>query len=412
VNPSYNHTDSRIICENDLPYTYGDTTFLAGTVTGEYVVMFRSVHDCDSAITLHLTVNPVYSVIIDSAICQGESILFGGESLTTTGLYRDTLLTIHGCDSVITLNLTVNTPSATTLYDTICQGETYTDNGFNLPEQYILGTRDHVLPALTNTAGCDSIVTLRLTVNRVWNREVNHAACGSYTWNDSTYTESTTTVHTYQTALGCDSIVTLHLTIHHSSPTQYFTDTLCTGEIYNEHGFYLVYDTTGIFTENKRLTNNTGCDSILIVTLTVTPNYSYRIIDTIFAGQTYTDYGVNIVTDRPNIYRDTLYLSSEFGCDSTITLALFATPGLGTADHQQGFTFNVYPNPTRETVTIEASTLMNEIEFFDINGRRVLRLEPTATLEERCNITGFAPGVYFVRVQTEKGVLTKKLIVQ
>ncbi len=412
VNPSYNHIDSKIICENELPYTYGDTTFLAGTVTDEYLVAFRTVNGCDSVITLSLTINPVYNVEIDSTICQGQSVLFGGEARTSTGLYRDTLPTIHGCDSVITLNLTVNMPSATTLYDTICQGEPYTDNGFNLAEQYTLGTREHVLSDLTNAAGCDSIVTLRLTVNRVWTRNVDLSVCDSYRWNDSTYTESTTVVHIYQTTSGCDSTVTLNLTVNYSSPTHYLTDTICVNEVYNEHGFNVVYDTEGIFTESRTLTNSTGCDSTLTVTLTVMPNYSYRITDTIFAGQVYTEYGFNIVTDRPNIYRDTLYLNSEFGCDSIITLALFATPGLGTVDYQQGFTFDVYPNPTRETVTIEASTLINEIEFFDVNGRRVLCLEAIATREERCNIASFAPGIYFIRVQTEKGVLTKKLIVQ
>jgi hypothetical protein len=45
------------INENDLPYTYGDTTFMPGSVqTGDYTFYFTTVDGCDSIIILHLTV--------------------------------------------------------------------------------------------------------------------------------------------------------------------------------------------------------------------------------------------------------------------------------------------------------------------------------------------------------------------
>ncbi|HEX2684408.1 MAG TPA: gliding motility-associated C-terminal domain-containing protein [Ferruginibacter sp.] len=50
---------------------------------------------------------PVFT-IIDTAICQGGSVYAGGANQTTTGIYRDTLLTVIGCDSVIITNLTVH----------------------------------------------------------------------------------------------------------------------------------------------------------------------------------------------------------------------------------------------------------------------------------------------------------------
>src|SRR5690606_13358728 len=65
--------------------------------------------------------------------------------------------------------------------------------------------------------GCDSIVTLNLTINNPTTGTDVQTACNSYTWIDNnTYTASNNTAtHTIVggAANGCDSIVTLNLTI-------------------------------------------------------------------------------------------------------------------------------------------------------------------------------------------------------
>jgi hypothetical protein len=91
-------------------------------------------------------------------ICSGDSLIFGSQALFTTGVYTRTELNQFGCDSTITLNLTVNQPSASTINATITQGESYSFNGQNL---YTAGT---YTATLQNAAGCDSVVTLNLTV--------------------------------------------------------------------------------------------------------------------------------------------------------------------------------------------------------------------------------------------------------
>jgi hypothetical protein len=66
---------------------------------------------------------------------------------------------------------------------------------------------------LTNAAGCDSVVTLHLTITNTDHTDYTDVACDSYTWHGTTYTESGDYT-SYQTNVsGCDSIVTLHLTI-------------------------------------------------------------------------------------------------------------------------------------------------------------------------------------------------------
>ena len=68
---------------------------------------------------------------------------------------------------------------------------------------------------LTNAAGCDSIVTLNLTINISNTGTDIQTACDSYTWIDGvTYNASNNTAtHTLTNASGCDSVVSLNLTI-------------------------------------------------------------------------------------------------------------------------------------------------------------------------------------------------------
>jgi hypothetical protein len=69
---------------------------------------------------------------------------------------------------------------------------------------------------LTNAAGCDSVVTLDLTINYSNSGTDTQLACDTYTWMDgNTYTATTNTpTWTLTNAAGCDSVVTLNLTIN------------------------------------------------------------------------------------------------------------------------------------------------------------------------------------------------------
>ena len=72
---------------------------------------------------------------------------------------------------------------------------------------------------LTNSVGCDSVVTLDLTIlNSTVGTDVI-TACDSYTWIDGiTYTNSNNAAtHTLTNAVGCDSVVTLDLTINYTT---------------------------------------------------------------------------------------------------------------------------------------------------------------------------------------------------
>lgn len=95
-------TINATVCKN---YVLNAQTYAA---SGSYTQYLINAAGCDSILTLNLTVNEKFTTV-NKTICQGQSYYAGGANQTVSGIYKDTLITTLGCDSVITTNLTVNT---------------------------------------------------------------------------------------------------------------------------------------------------------------------------------------------------------------------------------------------------------------------------------------------------------------
>jgi gliding motility-associated-like protein len=120
----------------------------------------------------------------------------------------------NGCDSIVTLNLTINNFVTGTDVQVACGSYTWID-GVN----YTSSTNTPTFTIVGGAAnGCDSIVTLNLTINTFVTGTDVQAACGSYTWIDGVNYTSSTNTPTFTivggAANGCDSIVTLDLMIN------------------------------------------------------------------------------------------------------------------------------------------------------------------------------------------------------
>ena len=99
-----------------------------------------------------------YNITLNESFCTGDPFDFNGTPLSAPGQYIDTLTAIGGCDSIITLNLDELATSNFFFSENICTGETYTFAGQNLTTTGIYND------TLTNSVGCDSTITLDLTV--------------------------------------------------------------------------------------------------------------------------------------------------------------------------------------------------------------------------------------------------------
>lgn len=155
VNQASASSFSQTVC-NGESFNFGGNTLTAG---GVYYDTLQNTAGCDSIVTLNLNVLPLATATVNAAICTNQNYEFNGQQLIQAGQYFDTLQTQAGCDSFVTLNLNVVNQLSSSLNAAICAGESYDFNGQTL-------TAAGVYTAiLSGTGGCDSVVTLTLTVN-------------------------------------------------------------------------------------------------------------------------------------------------------------------------------------------------------------------------------------------------------
>ena len=143
--------------------------------------------------------------------CDSYIWLFDGNTYTTSGIYTYTSTNVAGCTHTETLDLTIN--NSTSSIDTHvacdefmwnCDGNLYTSSNNTATYTY------------TNTSGCDSVVTLDLTINNSTSNTTQVSVCDSYTWaiDGNTYTNSGTYTDVSTNTDGCDHTETLDLTIN------------------------------------------------------------------------------------------------------------------------------------------------------------------------------------------------------
>ncbi len=106
ITVGYAETSNEItasICQGDT-YIFGNQTL---TVAGEYVETFPEEEVGCQEVTLTLTVNPTYSESVTRTICQGEFFVFNSEILSDPGEYSATFQSVNSCDSLVNLTLVV-----------------------------------------------------------------------------------------------------------------------------------------------------------------------------------------------------------------------------------------------------------------------------------------------------------------
>jgi sugar lactone lactonase YvrE len=214
VNATQQGTDVQSACGS---FTWIDNiTYTESTHTPTYVIPNGAANGCDSIVTLNLTIlNPATGIDVQES-CESYLWIDGNtySASTTTPTFLIAGGAANGCDSIATLHLTILEPSTGIDHQTACasylwiDGQTYTEST-NLPTYTLVGGA---------ATGCDSIVTLNLIITGPSYGTDVVTACASYEWIDgNTYTSSTNTpVYTLVGGAenGCDSIVTLNLTIH------------------------------------------------------------------------------------------------------------------------------------------------------------------------------------------------------
>lgn len=295
------------------PYEwFGQTIVFSGTYEHHSGGLYSKT---DTLYILDLTVTIPIKQNYTDTICRGERYNRNGFDFIadSSGIYHNLVDCIQ-----YNLFLIVFDSSNTTIYDTTCQSYTWDDSTY-----YQSGTYQRYYNTIR---GCDSIVTLHLSINQPQHSTDYIETCDSILWEDGQwyYSDTDTSFFILPSASqnGCDSIKHLHLHVYHST-----CDTInissCSSYVWNG----IEHDTSGTYI--LHLSTIHGCDSTLILNLEINKADTIYIDDEVCSGSTYQQYNFSYVavpSTLPYIHYDTIHLVNSHLCDSTVFLKLRVNP--------------------------------------------------------------------------------------
>ena len=298
-----------LVCANDFPQIWHGQAFIG---VDSITVTHALGCDCDSVEVLWMKGNPFYRDTTNITVCESAlPYLWEGLELYDPGFYSDSLTTSAGCDSIIFLNLNVDIVYVIPLEESICQGDTF------LFFNQVLTEAGVYADTLQSVAGCDSVILLTLTVNPVYNISLSDTICaGDTLWFfDQILTETGVYTETMQTAEGCDSVVVMHLTVNPNT-----SETIVVSIVENDLPYeinQISYDTAGTYIQH--IPNAAGCDSLLTIHLYVANNIitylqatiCQNMLPAVWHGHVW--YGAGVVVDT---------LEAASGADSLVVLTL------------------------------------------------------------------------------------------
>jgi hypothetical protein len=112
-------------------------------------------------------------------------------------------------------------------------------------------------------------------------------------------------------------------------------------------------------------------------------------------------------TSRPNGANDAAILNDSYCANLT-----FSTTVTSLEELQEGATLSVFPNPSHELIKVQCSAPMQKMSICDVSGRLIQTLEIQDSLEQELNVNGLSAGIYFIRIESEKGHTTRKFVKQ
>lgn len=298
---------------DDARFDHVDTL----TVSGEYRDTLYNIYGGEQIFVMNLTVGKTYLFPTETTICQGDEFEWHGrqfsDSLPETYELVDSLKTFEfGCDSIYTLKLTINPKTPDQEVDSvICQGDSVLWAG-------IYRKVENRYPDYQkNRFGCDSVVWLNLKVVGTKDTTIERNGCDEVYIPEigKTFYEDTTYVDTVRSAEGCKSYYRYKITVH---PTGYFPPTtavICENElpyVWRGKKFWQ----GGMHMDS--VTTEFGCKQYYTLRLTINPVSDVTIRKSICKGESYIFDGKELT--RTNTYRATF--KNQFDCDSNVVLYL------------------------------------------------------------------------------------------
>ena len=189
------------------------------------VIISDGVNSCTQSITVVVN-NPQINAGQDQQVCAGSQFTLtatgavtyswdngvtNGQafSFTTEGYYTVVGTDALGCSNTVSVYLDLIQPTASTISPTAC-------NSFTAPDGVIYTASGNYTVVIPNSAGCDSTISINLLIYNPNSGTDTRTVCDSLVWIDGItyYSDNNSATFTLQNAFGCDSLLTLNLTIN------------------------------------------------------------------------------------------------------------------------------------------------------------------------------------------------------
>ena len=394
--------------------------------------------DCPTWYCLNMFIGTSFYDVEGDPMTECRGFEWHGVPYYENTIVIDSLQTkITHCDSIVYYQLTIVQPFDTIVEMVSCNPVVWHGHPFVGDEIYT-DTLESVV------TGCDSIVTINFRLDDIVNR-FDTVACEPFEWYgyDCGYSSTGTMIqHVFETAAGCDSTVIKYVYIYppeESIDSVYACDSyLCpfNGILYDDPGVYYIGKDTAF--------NQYGCDSIVYrLRLEIKDSEQIGLItgpSNVFVASSLISGIYRYEINLDDVQNDIIWNLSNpdwqvVEAQQNYCLVFVTTPGtatlsvsfltsdcgemersfeinagfFGVSDHD-GVVANIYPNPTKGTVTVEAEGI-ESIRLTDMMGQildwREYDRSNTATLY----LGGFLSSVYLLEVKTVNGMVKKRVVV-
>jgi hypothetical protein len=416
---AYNIQIDTSICEGEICFAEGKYQ----TESGTFYDTLNTIHGCDSVIITNLTVNQTYEITENVSICEGDDYYVEGRYQSESGTYYDTLSTIYGCDSLMTTELTVNQAYEISEDVSICEDEQYYAEGEYQTES---GT---FYDTLNTIHGCDSVIITNLTVNSTYETTEDVSICegGDYYAGGSYQSESGTYYDTLITVNGCDSVIMTELTVN---PTYEINKDvlICEGDTYYVEGEYR--SVSGVYYDTLKTIND--CDSIIVTGLVVnqnpgiylgndttiefneslvlTPGEGYEFYEW-YDGSNHSNYSVDSTLGSGD-HSIWVQVEDQNQCTDRdtiiVTINQKAVTGLLSGIKLENI--RIYPNPTEGKIIIEGPLGNIQVSIVNTTGQVILNEKLSGLSRKSINLRNIPNGVYFLRLEYKEFQKNIKII--
>lgn len=352
---------------------------------------------------------------ITVSACGNYTVPSGNATYSVPGNYLDTINTVFGCDSIISINLSSVAPNSfATINELACSDYTVPSGNATYNSS---GTYTDTIPS---ASGCDSILTINLTIQQSA-AAISASSCYSYTSpsGTNTWTSSGTYLDTLVNSFGCDSILTINLQIK-GTTTSTITETACfeystpSGKLIENSG-----------TVSDTIANANGCDSVITINLTVKKfsNSVFKSVNALICSVQGASYQWINCEDKSEIVGETAQaflitqsgsyavVATKDGCSDTSACENVVIIGLNEIETQASFI--VFPNPSNGLVTIQAagSKSVQSVSITNALGALVIHELNIGSASYQLQLE-VESGLYFITITDTEGNKTIKRILK